>query len=157
MAVKIINGRQIITGQALQVFGNGALQSSEGAGDIEVLWDEAFYQLTTDAGVFGNSSAMFIDADIVFFQAPDTQGGVNEFLIDSDISFVLGDGIVNRFFVKAGATTPILEAYRDTVNSINVFKSNMPIFADQAAAVTGGLVQNGFYRTLAGAVMLVTP
>ncbi len=156
MAVKVINGRQTINAGSMLQFADGALEESEGAGNMQVLWDQAFYQITTDAGVFGNPSAFFMDQDIVFFQAPDGQGGINQFLLDDNIRYDLGTGgILNRFFVELAAGGTIFELYRDTVNNQNVLKMVIPVFADNAAAIAGGLVTGGVYKTAGGSLLIV--
>ncbi len=149
MGVKIVRGKQ--------TYSDGSIQRSQGAGNIEVLWDQTFYQLTTDKGVFGIATALFVDPDVFFVQAPDAQGGVTEFTIDKDVLAELGTGgVLNKFRVKTPGNN-LMEAFRDTVNNQNVILFNaMPVFADNAAAIAGGLGTGSLYRT-GGAVNITTP
>ena len=48
----------------------------------------------------------------------------------------------------------ILNTYRQRINNL-IQNPNLPVYADNAAATTGGLTAGEFYRTSTGTVMVV--
>lgn len=126
---------------------NGVKTKSQTNGKVEILWDDTFFQVTTDGGVFAEAS-LFMD---VISSAFDNAG----------FQVVLAPGI--GLVIRTPDTTPVTinvngantALFSRTAGGLNKFSFLLPTFADNAAALAGGLAINDLYKTAGGSVLIV--
>lgn len=137
MSVKLITKEQ--------TFNNGAIQKSKSSNKLEALWDDTFYQFTTDGGGF-SEAFMFMDNSVMQIG----HGGSGFSFID-----VTSAGIINFGSLGAGQ----MKIFKD--NNITgglkgkITIGQLPIFADNTAALAGNLASKDLYTTATGEMRMV--
>ena len=110
-------------------------------GKIEIIFDDGFYQFTTDGGSFGQA----------FFR-----GTPNDMRIGfGGESLRMSSGFLDLFgsdVLFIGTLESPVEIKFDS-NGLSMF--GLRIFADNAAAIAGGLINSNIYKTATGEMRIV--
>ena len=120
---------------------NGIKIKSETDGKIEIIINDSFFQLTTDGGNFNEA----------FFRAKN-----DEMIIGfRGGSLRISVGVTNLFgsdVLVMGVTDGFVEIKFD-IDGLRIIA--LPIFADNAAAIAGGLQFDYLYKTATGEMRIV--
>ncbi len=119
---------------------------SETDGKIEVVFSDSFWQLTTDGGNF-LESFIFLNSVSAFLASPFSS-------TDWDGAGITHRVTNERLYRVIANNSTIFQIVR-TNAGLNKFKIFMPTFADNVAAIAGGLLINDMYKTATGEVRTV--
>lgn len=120
---------------------NGIKIKSETDGKIEIIIDDSFFQLTTDGGSFAEA----------FFRAKNDEMligfGSGRITMSTDSINVIPSNIL----LLASQTSDV-EVIID-INGLRIFE--LETFANNAAAIAGGLLSENIYKTATGELRIV--
>ncbi len=133
--------------RGLKVLSNGSGVRSESVGNIQILYDDTFFQLTNDGDTF-TDGFIFLDATGLFIGSGTTSFDLNKDC-DSQLSCAADNEI--RF---NPSNTNIFSLVR-TAGGLNKIRMDIPTFADNAAALAGGLAIQDIYKIAGGDLQIV--